>query len=256
MFRPVAGPPGRADHGAWSRFVASRSPEGTKCPSGGPAPLLASAPVTSVGTHSADALIERAQTGDEAAWSELYDWLAPTLRGYLRVRGAADPDDLLGEVFLHLARGIDGFEGTAAGFRSWVFVIATSRLHDERRRLRRHPVEPLEVEVLSRPAPGVDVEADCLRNAVADEVRALLAVLTPEQRAVVELRVFGELTSEEVGVVLGKPTGAVKALYRRALGALRRELDRDGAGSALVPETVHATGPVPLRASVAVTGTR
>jgi RNA polymerase sigma factor (sigma-70 family) len=206
-----------------------------------------------------DALIERAQAGDEAAWCELYDWLAPTLRGYLRVKGADDPDDLLGEVFLHVARGIDGFEGTAAGFRSWVFMIATSRLHDERRRLRRHPVEPLEVEVLSRPAPGVDVEADCLRHAVAEEVQQLLAVLTPEQRAVVELRVFGELTSEEVGVVLGKPTGAVKALYRRAIGALRRHLERFGDGSALVPvngQAAEAADPVPLRPAAAVTGTR
>jgi RNA polymerase sigma factor (sigma-70 family) len=215
--------------------------------------------VTSAGTHSADALIERAQAGDEAAWSELYDWLAPTLRGYLRVKGADDPDDLVGEVFLHVARGIDGFEGTAAGFRSWVFMIATSRLYDERRRLRRHPVEPLEVEVLSRPAPGVDVEADCLRQAVAEEVQQLLAVLTPEQRAVVELRVFGELTSEEAGVVLGKPTGAVKALYRRAIGALRRHLERCSDGSVLAPvdgEAAEAADPVPLRPAAAVTGTR
>jgi RNA polymerase sigma factor (sigma-70 family) len=210
------------------------------------------------GTSSADALIARAQAGDEAAWTELYDWLAPTLRGYLRVKGAADADDLLGEVFLHLARGIAGFDGSAAGFRSWVFMIATSRLYDERRRLRRHPVEPLEAEVLSRPAPGVDVEADCLRHALADEVQQVLAVLTPEQRAVVELRVFGELTSEEVGLVLDKPTGAVKALYRRAIGALRRHLERCGDGSVLAPVDGQASraaaDPVPLRPAAAVTG--
>lgn len=221
-------------------------------------------------TDAPDALLARARAGDEAAWAVLYRELAPALLGYLRVRGAADPEDLLGEVFLHVARGIAGFEGTASGFRSWVFMIATSRLHDERRRRQRRPVESLDQEAVGRPAPEVDVEADGIRQVVLDEVRGLLAVLTSDQRAVVELRVFGGLTSEEAGLVLGKPTGAVKALYRRAIGALRRHLDRgDGADSLFPPELVlsgargtpgapraRRDGPVPLRGAAAVTGAR
>jgi RNA polymerase sigma-70 factor (ECF subfamily) len=174
--------------------------------------------------------------------------------GYLRVRGAADAEEVLGDVFLHVARGIDDFEGDCSGFRSWVFVIATSRLQDERRRLRRRPTEPLDGTVEAHLCSDVDVETEVEHAAAAAEAQGLLEALTPDQRAVVELRVFGGLTSQEVAAVVDKPVGAVKALYRRGLGALRRELEVSGtesdrAVSLLPPPSVA----VPLRWSSAVT---
>ena len=58
-----------------------------------------------------------------------------------------------------------------------------------------------------------------------DEVRELLAVLSPDQRDVVLLRIVADLSVEEVARLLGKREGAVKALQHRALAALRRHLD-------------------------------
>lgn len=201
-------------------------------------PVVASRLVSRDGTVEFGALLQRARTGDEAAWGELYDSLAPQLLGYLRSRGAVDAEEVLGDVFLHVARGIDGFSGDCGGFRSWVFVIATSRLHDERRRLRRKPTHPLEPEAEEQVCAPVDVELEVEQAVVAGEVQALLACLTPDQRAVVELRVFAGLTSQEVATTVGKPVGAVKALYRRGLGALRRELDDAAVRGAPAPALV------------------
>jgi len=201
-----------------------------------------------------DEALAGARASDEAAWAVLYDALAPQVLGYLRVRGAADAEEVLGDVFLHVARGIDDFEGDCSGFRSWVFVIATSRLLDERRRLRRRPTEPLDGTVEAHLCSPTDVETEVEQAAAAVEAQGLLAVLTPDQRTVVELRVFGGLTSQEIAAIIDKPVGAVKALYRRGLGALRRDLevrDRepDRAVSLLPPPSVA----VPLRWSPAVT---
>jgi RNA polymerase sigma-70 factor (ECF subfamily) len=66
-----------------------------------------------------ESILRAAQGGAEWAWSRLYTWLAADVRGYLRARGAASPDDVLGEVFVQLARNIDTFEGGAGRFRSW-----------------------------------------------------------------------------------------------------------------------------------------
>jgi RNA polymerase sigma-70 factor (ECF subfamily) len=211
-------------------------------------------------------LLARARTGDEAAWAALYDSLAPQVLGYLRARGAVDAEEVLGDVFLHIARGIDDFDGDAAGFRSWVFVIATSRLFDERRRLRRKPTTSLEPATEERMSSPVDVELEVEQASVAEEIQALLAVLTPEQRTVVELRVFGGLTSQEVADTVGKPLGAVKALYRRGLGALRRQIEGVGVPADLRPAAPRPpvpvasgkiipfpTAAVPLRAHAAVT---
>ncbi len=171
-----------------------------------------------------DMVLDRARAGDEGAWARLYDSVAPQVLGYLRVRGAHDADALMGDVFLHVARGIDDFEGTASGFRSWVFVIATSRLLDERRHLRRKPTEALDEVMQDQLRSPDDVQAEVEVDAASAEAAALLSVLTPDQRIVVALRVFGGLTSGEISDIVDKPVGAVKALYRRGLAALRREL--------------------------------
>src|SRR5688500_5764750 len=200
-----------------------------------------------------EAALAGARAGDEAAWAVLYDGLAPQILGYLRVRGAAEPEEVLGDVFLHVARGIDDFDGDCSGFRSWVFVIATSRLLDERRRLRRRATEPLEGAVADNLSSSVDVEAEVEQAAAARAAQRLLEALTPDQRIVVELRVFGGLTSPEVAEIVGKPLGAVKALYRRGLGALRRELDLTDGRLGQVPMLPLPAVAVPLRLSPAVT---
>lgn len=209
--------------------------------------------MTSVAVMDFEAALAGARAGDEAAWAVLYDGLAPQILGYLRVRGAADPEEVLGDVFLHVARGIDDFEGDCSGFRSWVFVIATSRLLDERRRLRRRATEPLEGAVADNLCSSVDVEAEVEQAAAARAAQRLLEGLTPDQRIVVELRVFAGLTSPEVAEIVGKPLGAVKALYRRGLGALRRELDLTDSRLGQVPMLPLPAVAVPLRLSPAVT---
>jgi RNA polymerase sigma-70 factor (ECF subfamily) len=52
--------------------------------------------------------------------------------------------------------------------------------------------------------------------------------LSPDQQTVLLLRLFAELTIEEVATVIGKRPGAVKQLQRRGLVALRRELREEG----------------------------
>ena len=61
------------------------------------------------------------------------------MRGYLRLRGADDPEDLTSEVFLRVFNHLDDFSGDERGFAAWVFTIAHRALIDERRRNARRP---------------------------------------------------------------------------------------------------------------------
>ena len=56
----------------------------------------------------------------------------------------------------------------------------------------------------------------------------MLGTLSEDQREVLLLRVVGDLSIEEVAKAIGKRPGAVKALQRRGLAAIRRELARKG----------------------------
>ena len=174
------------------------------------------------------ALLEAAREGSDDAWATIYRRLAPAILGYLRANSGPDPEDTLSEVFLQVARDLPRFAGEERQFRAWVFTIAHHRLIDARRSSARRPVEPM----AEPPEPETSTEPDAAELALAgidaEEVHRVLATLTTDQRAVLLLRVLGDLSVEDVARTLGKRPGAIKALQRRGLAAVRRELEKQG----------------------------
>src|SRR5262249_28120808 len=168
-------------------------------------------------------IVEAAREGSEAAWQELYNGLAPIVLGYLRANGAPDPEDVLGEVFLQVARDIATFDGEEPGFRSWVFTIAHHRLIDARRHSARRPVE-LTPEPPEPHEYADDAADQALERIGIEQVNAVLRELSDDQRAVLLLRIVGDLSIEDVAKAIGKRPGAVKALQRRGLAAVKRQL--------------------------------
>lgn len=175
-----------------------------------------------------DEVLAAARSGGEWAWARLYRDLAPSVLAYMRTRGARAPEDATGEVFLQLVRDISSFDGDEQAFRAWVFTIAHHRLLDSARSARRKPAEPVPPEALENDGPVGHVEEEALASLGAQRVREVLARLTPDQQDVLLLRLFGRLTLEETARALGKRLGAVKALQRRGLAALKRELSKQG----------------------------
>lgn len=169
-------------------------------------------------------VLAAAQAGGEWAWDALYRDVAPTVLGYLRARGAADPEDLTGEVFLQVARDAGSFRGGERDFRAWVLTIAHHRLLDDVRYRGRRPMQVVPEEVLHSAGAEGDVEEDALLGLEVGRLRRGLDQLSPDQQDVLLLRLFGELTIEEVAQVVDKRPGAVKALQRRGLTALRKVL--------------------------------
>ena len=155
---------------------------------------------------------------------------SPALGGRWSAFGArtrlASPDDLTSEVFLGAFRSIGSFRGDEAAFRSWLFTIAHRRLQDTRRALsRRAEPEPIGTQ---EPAPAGSAELEALRREADDRVRRLCDRLVPDQREVLLLRLVAGFTVEEVAATLGKSPGAVKALQRRGVIALRKVLLAEG----------------------------
>jgi RNA polymerase sigma factor (sigma-70 family) len=170
-------------------------------------------------------LVLAARAGARWACTDLWVAYAPAVAAFLRARGSHEPDDLTSEVFLTVFDRLDRFEGGEAEFRSFVFTIAYRRLTDElRRRGRRGVHHPWEPETDRREVPSA--EHDAIRNLGDAAALALLDGLSRDQRDVMVLRVVADLTVEQVAEVLGKRPGAVKALQRRALEALRKKILR------------------------------
>jgi len=169
-------------------------------------------------------VLEAARRGSEPAWDALYGDLAPLVHGYLRSRGAREPEDVTGEVFLQVARDLRGFSGDEASFRSWLLAVTHNRMLDESRHHGRRPSHPAPDGLILDMAPTGDVEQEALQSLATERIRRLVEGLTGPQREVLMLRIIGGLTLNEAARVLGKPAGAVKALQRRGLAAVKRAM--------------------------------
>ncbi len=137
-------------------------------------------------------VLDAARTGADWAWTALYRDLAPAVLGYLRMHGAADAEDLTQEVFVAVVRSLREFEGDEDNFRSWVFVIVHRRLLDGRRHTSRHPVDAYPTERLDQ--PGGNVEDEAIESVETQRVRERFAVLVPDQRDVLLLRIVAGLS--------------------------------------------------------------
>ena len=175
---------------------------------------------------SFDGVLAAARRNTPWAYERLWRALSPGVVSYLRLQGAWDAEDLTSEVFLGAFRNLRSFSGTEDQFRGWLFTIAHRRLVDEHRRATVRPAWSGNGTVPDR--RGGDVEEDAWRELAEGRVRELCRHLPPGQRDVLLLRMVADLTVEQVAAALGRTPGAVKALQRRGLAALRAILEQEG----------------------------
>ena len=173
-----------------------------------------------------ESVLGACRVGAEWAWRQVYEELAPTLLRYHRARGASEAEDLVGDTFVRVVRGLPSFEGTEEQFRAWVFQISRRRAIDLGRSARRRPEDPAPPEQLAERGWIGDAEDDAIRSIEEERVRTILGGLTEDQRDVLVLRLLADLTVDQVATVIGRSPGAVKALQGRGLERVRREISR------------------------------
>ena len=179
-------------------------------------------------TEVADELLGRVARGDEAAFAELYDLVAPAVFGVVRrvVRNPAQSEEVAQEVLMQVWRTATRFDREAGSAMSWIMTIAHRRAVDRvrseeasRRRAERYE------EHSTTEAPSVtETVLDDLDRA---RVRRALAALTPVQRESVELAYYGGYTHVEVATLLDLPLGTVKTRIRDGLIRLRGSFEED-----------------------------
>lgn len=137
----------------------------------------------------------------------------------------SDAEDVLGDVFLDVARQVGDFRGDSAGFRAWVFTIARARRVDEIRRRTRRLEDRFDTQEIERIAARTDVEGEVVGALLLDDLLGQLEILTDDQTEVLILRMVADLSAPEVAQITGRSVGAVEQLQHRALSALRDFFD-------------------------------
>lgn len=140
---------------------------------------------------------------------------------YRFVGNHEDASDLAQDVFLRAFRGLRNFKGNSA-LGTWLYRIGVNVCLN-RVALKSAPTEPIEArqyidEHAESPSDRV------LRDERAAQVRAAIARLPRKQRAALILRMYHEMSHQEIADALGSTVGAVKANVFHALQNLKKVL--------------------------------
>jgi len=138
---------------------------------------------------------------------------------YRFVGNHEDASDLAQDVFVRAFRGLRNFKGDSA-LGTWLYRVAVNVCLN-RVASKRPVVEPIE-SAQHVDAHAADPLEDVVRGEQAIAVRRAIRKLPPKQQATLILRVYRELSHEEIARTLGSSVGAVKANFFHALGNLRR----------------------------------
>lgn len=175
------------------------------------------------GIPDEDARLVALAKADPRAFAPLYArYFDPVYRYcYRRLGHPEAAADAAAQVFAKALAALPGFREDAPSFRSWLFTIAHNVIADDLR--ARRPVAPM-AAAAQVAAIGPSPEETALTNETGCQVRELLALLPPDQRQILELRLAG-LTGPEIAAALGRSLGAVKIAQVRAFARLRATLN-------------------------------
>ncbi len=190
-------------------------------------PVTAAAPQEPPGPPEDD-LAARFRSGDEAALREAYDRFGRAVLhlAISTLSNRSDAEDVTQATFVAAWLGRETFDPTKGSLIGWLLGIGRRKVID---RLRASAREARVVETVRQHPDPTPTRSDpdnvVDRLVVADE----LARLPGEQRRMLELAFFDDLTHHQIATMTGVPLGTVKSHIRRGMQCLKRRWEVDGA---------------------------
>lgn len=159
---------------------------------------------------------------DRAAFGDMFDYLAPRLKGFV-IRCGAQPalaEEIVQDVMLTIWRKAGMFDPHKAQASAWIYQIARNRHIDIVRKENR----PVPDELGEDPGTEPDASQILALEQETLQLKQAIEQLHPDQKEMIEKAYIGDLTHQEISTQTGLPLGTVKSRIRLGLGRLRKEL--------------------------------
>ena len=178
-----------------------------------------------------DDLAERFRAGENDALRETYDRYGRSVAHLAAsaLAGGPDAEDVTQAVFVAAWRGRGTFDPDRGSLLSWLLGIARRKVIDQLRERNRQD-RAAEATWRYRPvAAPVSADADALvdRLLLVDE----MSRLSGEQRRVLSLAFYDDLSDRQIAALTQLPLGTVKSHLRRGLARLRQRWEVDSVTS-------------------------
>ncbi len=168
-------------------------------------------------------LVNRMKSGDQEAFSDLYDQFAKQIYAYIRIKVSDQSlaEDILQEVFLKAWTGAKGLDVTNLNFSAWLYKVAGNTINDYYRKKYRQPPE-VALEEARELAGQDDLAADASNRFEKESVKRVMASLPTHYKEVIELRFFQDFSIADTAKIMGKNSVTVRVWQHRALASLKK----------------------------------
>ena len=177
-----------------------------------------------------DSLLDGVRAGDKAAFSALYDAVAPQVLGLAThiLRDQAQAEEVTQEVFVEVWQKAHTFDPARGSAKSWVLRLAKSRSIDRLRSWRSaqaRDTEDFNLQLTTWVAPAEEEAAQRLES---QELQELIDSIGEPHRSALMLAYFGEYTHQEIADATGVALGTAKTRVRDGLQKLRKAVTVKG----------------------------
>ncbi|MGW0881731.1 RNA polymerase sigma factor [Streptomyces sp. NPDC002671] len=165
---------------------------------------------------------------EPAAFAPLVEQHSPALHDYFARRAPGAADDLVAEVWLRAYAARRGFDPARGSVRAWLFGVARNVLFAHWRQLTSS--RPGVLSAADADDPWEAVDDRLAAAAMAPKLRTLLAELPSEERELLLLVAWEQLTPSEAAAVVGIPAATARTRLYRARNRMRSGAARDMTG--------------------------
>ena len=177
-----------------------------------------------------DSLLDGVRAGDKAAFSALYDAIAPQVLGLAThiLRDQAQAEEVTQEVLVEVWQKAHTFDPGRGSAKSWVLRLAKSRSIDRLRSWRSaqaRDTEDFNLQLTTWVAPA---EEEAEQRLESQELQELIDSIGEPHRSALMLAYFGEYTHQEIADATGVALGTAKTRVRDGLQKLRKAVTLKG----------------------------
>lgn len=166
-------------------------------------------------------LIEKCQNGNLKYFSEIYDLYVKKIYEfiYFKTHHKQIAEDLTSQTFLKSLENIDKYDSRKGKFSSWLYAVARNGVIDYYRTQKHN----LNIDDAWDISSEDDTELDTENKEKLRRVKKYLQKLTGDQRDVIILRVWENMSYREIAEIMVKTEANCKMIFSRATEKIRKE---------------------------------
>ena len=178
-------------------------------------------------TESDEKLMEYIQRGNRKAFEKIYDRYKDRIYGFIMnmTNNQQIAQDLSHDVFLKVMRKAEQFSNEYK-FSTWIFTIAknTTLDHFKKKSEVTHGLDKEQNQnwIDATVDPDADIEMKAIEKADREIVKKCLENLKPDHKEVLLLRIYSELSYDEITKIMDKSLSSIKSLINRAKASLEK----------------------------------